>query len=69
VIVAGARRGVSTTSRRAGPIVGEFGFEIKFKRREDLRERAMGRAEAFLRRPAVHREGLDRPGHNPRQAR
>jgi hypothetical protein len=30
------------------PLTGEFSFEIKFKRREDLRERAMARAEAFF---------------------
>jgi hypothetical protein len=30
------------------PLTGEFSFELKLKRREDLRERAMGRAEAFF---------------------
>ncbi len=30
------------------PLIGEFAFQIKFKRREDLREAAMKRAEAFF---------------------
>jgi hypothetical protein len=30
------------------PLVGEFAFQIKFKRRADLRERALKRAEAFF---------------------
>ncbi len=30
------------------PLIGEFAFQIKFKRREDLREAAMRRAEAFF---------------------
>jgi hypothetical protein len=30
------------------PLIGEFAFELKFKRREDLKERAMARAEAFF---------------------
>ena len=30
------------------PLVGEFGFQIKFKRREDLNEQALRRAEAFF---------------------
>ena len=30
------------------PLIGEFSFELKFKRREDLKERAMARAEAFF---------------------
>ncbi len=30
------------------PLIGEFAFQIKFKRREDLREKAMRRAEAFF---------------------
>jgi len=30
------------------PLIGEFAFEVKFKRREDLKERAMARAQAFF---------------------
>ncbi|MDX2167687.1 MAG: hypothetical protein SF182_11510 [Deltaproteobacteria bacterium] len=30
------------------PLIGEFAFQIKFKRREDLNEQAMQRAEAFF---------------------
>jgi hypothetical protein len=30
------------------PLVGEFAFQIKFKRREDLNEQALRRAEAFF---------------------
>jgi hypothetical protein len=30
------------------PLIGEFAFQIKFKKREDLREAAMKRAEAFF---------------------
>jgi len=30
------------------PLIGEFAFELKFKRREDLREKAMNRAKAFF---------------------
>jgi len=30
------------------PLIGEFAFEIKFKRREDLKEKAMARAQAFF---------------------
>lgn len=30
------------------PLIGEFAFQIKFKRREDLNEQAMRRAEAFF---------------------
>ena len=30
------------------PLVGEFAFQIKFKRRSDLRDRALKRAEAFF---------------------
>lgn len=30
------------------PLIGEFGFQIKFKRREDLNEQAMRRCEAFF---------------------
>jgi len=30
------------------PLVGEFAFHIKFRRREDLRDRALKRAEAFF---------------------
>jgi len=30
------------------PLVGEFTFEIKFKRREDLKEKALRRGEAFF---------------------
>jgi hypothetical protein len=30
------------------PLTGEFGFEVKFKRQEDLKEKAMARAEAFF---------------------
>lgn len=30
------------------PLIGEFGFQLKFKRREDLNELALRRAEAFF---------------------
>jgi len=30
------------------PLIGEFAFQIKFKRREDLNERALTRGVAFL---------------------
>lgn len=30
------------------PLIGEFAFQIKFKRREDLNEQALRRAEAFF---------------------
>jgi hypothetical protein len=30
------------------PLIGEFAFELKFKRRQDLREKALRRAEAFF---------------------
>jgi hypothetical protein len=30
------------------PLVGEFAFQIKFKRREDLKEKALRRGEAFF---------------------
>ena len=30
------------------PLIGEFAFQIKFKRREDLNEQALQRAEAFF---------------------
>ena len=30
------------------PLIGEFAFQIKFKRREDLNERALTRGEAFF---------------------
>ena len=30
------------------PLIGEFAFQLKFKRREDLNERALQRAEAFF---------------------
>ncbi|HTO75893.1 MAG TPA: hypothetical protein VMQ61_07440 [Thermoanaerobaculia bacterium] len=30
------------------PLIGEFAFEVKFKRQEDLKERAMARAQAFF---------------------
>ncbi len=30
------------------PLIGEFAFQIKFKRREDLNEQALKRAEAFF---------------------
>jgi hypothetical protein len=30
------------------PLVGEFAYELKFKRRQDLREKALRRAEAFF---------------------
>jgi hypothetical protein len=30
------------------PLIGEFAFQIKFKKREDLKEEAMKRAEAFF---------------------
>jgi hypothetical protein len=30
------------------PLTGEFSFELKFKRREDMKQRAMARAEAFF---------------------
>ncbi len=30
------------------PLIGEFAFSIKFKRREELKEKAMKRAEAFF---------------------
>ena len=30
------------------PLIGEFAFQIKFKKREDLREEAMRRAEKFF---------------------
>jgi hypothetical protein len=30
------------------PLIGEFAFQIKFKKREDLRDAAMKRAEAFF---------------------
>jgi len=30
------------------PLVGEFAFQLKFKRREDLNEKALGRAKAFF---------------------
>jgi len=30
------------------PLIGEFAFELKFKRREDLREKTMNRAKAFF---------------------
>ncbi len=31
-----------------GPLIGEFAFQIKFKRREDLNEKALTRGEAFF---------------------
>jgi hypothetical protein len=30
------------------PLIGEFAFELKFKRRQELREKALRRAEAFF---------------------
>ena len=30
------------------PLIGEFAFQIKFKRREDLNDKAMRRGEAFF---------------------
>jgi hypothetical protein len=30
------------------PLIGEFAFELKFKRRQDLREKALRRAKAFF---------------------
>ena len=30
------------------PLIGEFAYELKFKRREDLNEQALQRAEAFF---------------------
>lgn len=30
------------------PLIGEFAFQVKFKKREDLRDEAMKRAEAFF---------------------
>ena len=30
------------------PLIGEFAYELKFKRRQDLREKALRRAEAFF---------------------
>jgi hypothetical protein len=30
------------------PLIGEFAFELKFKRRQDLREKGLRRAEAFF---------------------
>ena len=30
------------------PLIGEFAFQIKFKKRDDLREDAMRRAEGFF---------------------
>jgi hypothetical protein len=30
------------------PLIGEFAYQIRFKRRQDLREKAMRRAEAFF---------------------
>jgi len=30
------------------PLIGEFAFQIKFRRREDLKEKAMARGEAFF---------------------
>src|SRR5262245_60897186 len=30
------------------PLIGEFAFELKFKRRQDLRDKALRRAEAFF---------------------
>jgi hypothetical protein len=30
------------------PLIGEFAFQIKFKKREDLKVEAMERAEAFF---------------------
>ena len=31
------------------PLIGEFAFQFKFRRREDLRERALRRGDGFFR--------------------
>ena len=42
------------------PLIGEFAFQIKFKRREELNEKAMKRAEAFFLALQYAAQGLDR---------
>jgi hypothetical protein len=39
------------------PLIGEFAFQFKFRRREDLREAAMRKAEGFFRSLQYAAEG------------
>jgi hypothetical protein len=47
-IVAGANVALWRVRGDHRPLIGEFAFELRFKRREDLREKALARAEAFF---------------------
>jgi hypothetical protein len=47
-ITAGANVALWRSRGEHRPLIGEFAFQIKFKRREDLNEQALQRAEAFF---------------------
>jgi len=47
-ITAGANVALWRTRGEHRPLIGEFAFQIKFKRREDLNDQALRRAEAFF---------------------
>jgi len=47
-VAAGANVALWRSRGEHRPLIGEFAFELKFKRREDLNEEALQRAEAFF---------------------
>jgi hypothetical protein len=50
------------------PLIGEFAFQIKFKRREDLNEQAWAAGRSVFHRTAGCSQGLDCPrGHEDRR--